>query len=292
MELQERDYYLGFSVFSDIGPKRFKLLLEYFGSAQKIWEASEKQFKDINLRPTIAEKFLKFRKNFSIPVFLDSLKKKKTDFLCLLDIIYPKLLKEIADPPIVIYFRGNRNVIEKNKTCVAIVGSRLMTVYGKNATEKITKGLCGNAIIVSGLADGVDTIAHKTAIENKGETIAVLGSGIDVIYPYKNYDLYWKIAKGNGLVLSEYPPGFAPSKSTFPLRNRIISGLSKALVVIEGKKTSGSLITARFAAEQGREVFAIPGPINSPMSEATSYLLKNGASLASNAEDILEEINS
>lgn len=292
MSLTEREYYLGFSVFPDIGPRRFQLLKGYFGSAKSAWEASESELFKINLGAKIISNFTDFRNNFSFSQFINNLQYKKIRFLTLKDENYPKLLKEIPDPPIVIYLRGNWDQTEKLNIKVGVVGTRRMTAYGKNSTQKIVSGLAQNGVtIVSGLAEGIDTIAHKTAIENNGKTIAVLGSGIDVIYPISNFDLYFQIIKKEGLIVSEYPPGFKPTKSSFPLRNRIISGLSNAVVVIEGKKTSGALITAKYALDQGKEVFAVPGPINSPTSEATTYLIKQGATIASNAGDIIEELH-
>ena len=168
-----------------------------------------------------------------------------------------------------------------------------MTTYGKNATVKIVRELVFNKMtVVSGMARGIDTVAHKTALENSGYTIAVLGTGIDVIYPPENADLYRQIINQNGLVVSEYPPGLKPTKSSFPLRNRIISGLSQGVLVIEGRRQSGALISARYALDQGREVFAVPGPINSPTSEGTAYLIKQGATVVSGVTDILEELGS
>ena len=291
MNLSERDYYLGFSVFPDIGPKRFRLLMEFFGSARRAWKTSEDELKDIKLNGNIISKFINFKKNFSIDKFLEKLNSKKINFLTEINPEYPVLLKEIPDPPIVIYIRGDLKRLEKINNTIAIVGTRAMTVYGRVATVKIVTELChAGFTVVSGLAAGIDTIAHKTAIENNEKTIAVLGNGIDIIYPAANYDLYWKIVNGSGLIISEYPPGYMPTKSSFPLRNRIISGLSKAVVVIEGKKTSGALITAKYALDQGRDVFAVPGPINQPTSEGTSYLIKNGAAVASSAEDIIESL--
>lgn len=290
--MTERDYYLGFSVFQDIGPVRFRLLIDYFGSAKRAWESSYAELIKINLNPKIAARFCDFRSKFSLPSFISGLKSKNVSFLTLADSEYPKLLKEISDPPIIIYIRGDLTRLKKIKNSVAIVGTRKMTFYGKIATEKIVTGLVdGGFTIVSGMAEGIDTIAHKTAIRGQGSTIAVLGNGIDIIYPASNYDLYWQIVKESGLILSEYPPGLRPSRSSFPLRNRIIAGFAKAVVVVEGKVTSGALITAKYALEAGREVFAVPGPINYPTSEGTTYLIKHGASIATMASDIFEGLN-
>src|SRR3989344_4845907 len=174
MNLEEKDYYLGFSVFFEIGPQRLKLLLDYFGSAKNIWEAKEKDLVKINLGFRIISKFIEFRNNFSFPKFIDNLSNKKISFLSLIDSAYPKILNEIADPPTVIYLRGNIDILEEVNVKVGIVGTRKMTVYGKSAAQKIVSGLAKNGVtIVSGLAEGIDTIAHKTAIGNNGKTIAV-----------------------------------------------------------------------------------------------------------------------
>lgn len=291
MKLIERDYYLGLSDFPEIGPVRFKLLFDYFGSAKKIWEASDMEFAKINLNKSIISKFIEFRSIFSFAKILATLKRENINFLTLGDTNYPDNLKQIPDAPIVLYLRGDVRLLGEKKINIAVVGTRMMTVYGKNSCQKIVKGLVENKVsIISGLALGIDTVAHQTAIDCGGITLAVLGCGIDVVYPSSNYQLYWQIINKKGLVISEYPPGFKPTKSTFPLRNRIISGLSQGVVVIEGKKTSGALITAKYAAEQGREVFAVPGPINSPNSEGTAYLIKNGAAIIASADDIWEEL--
>jgi len=203
---------------------------------------------------------------------------------------YPRLLKEIPDPPKVLYVRGKGSKINLEKT-IAVVGTRHVTAYGIEITKKIVKGLVLKGFtIVSGLAFGVDTIAHQTAIDAGGKTIAVLGCGIDIIAPLRNTDLYWQIIKGHGAIVSEIPLGVRPDKKVFVTRNRIISGLSLGVVVTEGARTSGSLITARYAGEQGREVFAVPGPVTSEFSGAASFLLKNGAKLVESASDVLEEL--
>lgn len=203
---------------------------------------------------------------------------------------YPRLLKEIPDPPAVLYVRGRGTKINLEKT-IAVVGTRHVTPYGEQMTKKLTTDLVKNGFtIVSGLAYGVDAIAHSAAIAAGGKTIAVLGCGIDIIAPPGNTDLYWHIVRGNGAVVSEIPLGVRTTKKKFVTRNRIISGLSLGVVVIEGARKSGTLITARYAAEQGREVFAVPGPVTSEYSGAASYLLKNGAKLVESASDILEEL--
>jgi DNA processing protein len=203
---------------------------------------------------------------------------------------YPKLLREIPDPPQKLYVRGTGSKINLEKT-IAVVGTRHVTPYGREVTIRLVTDLVAHGYtIVSGLAYGVDAVAHQAAIDADGKTIAVLGCGIDIIAPASNTELYWRIIRGNGAVVSEIPPGVRPNKKKFVTRNRIISGLSLGVLVTEGAKKSGSLITANYAAEQGREVFAVPGPVNSVYSGASSFLLKNGAKLVESVDDIIEEL--
>lgn len=203
---------------------------------------------------------------------------------------YPRLLREIPDPPAVLYVRGSGSKINLEKT-IAVVGTRHMTTYGRDVTKKLVTDLVGRGYtIVSGLAYGVDAVAHQAAIDAGGKTIAVLGCGIDIIAPSVNTDLYWRIVRGHGAIVSEVPPGVRTDKRRFVTRNRIISGLSLGVLVTEGAKKSGSLITASYAAQQGREVFAVPGPVTSMYSGAASFLLKNGAKLVESADDIIEEL--
>lgn len=203
---------------------------------------------------------------------------------------YPRLLAEIPDPPEVLYVRGRGSKINLEKT-IAVVGTRHVTEYGITMTKKLVTDLVHHGFtIVSGLAYGVDAIAHQAAITAGGKTIAVLGCGIDIIAPPSNARLYWDIVNGHGAVVSEIPPGVRTDKKRFVTRNRIISGLSLGVVVTEGARKSGSLITARYAGEQGRDVFAVPGPVTSTYSGAAAFLLKNGAKLVESASDILEEL--
>jgi len=216
------------------------------------------------------------------------IEKQKVGFIIPSENKYPNLLKEISYSPSSFYIKGE---IPEETPRIAIVGTRKISAYGKLVTEKLVQELVHyNFIIVSGLAYGVDTIAHKTALENQGKTIAVLGSGLNNIYPYSNKKLSQEIAK-HGALITEYPLEAPVLKHYFPWRNRIISGLSLATVVIEAPEKSGALITAQFALEQNREVFAIPGPIFNKNSAGTNNLIKQGAKLVSQIEDILEELN-
>ena len=204
---------------------------------------------------------------------------------------YPKLLKEIKNAPKIIYYRGE---IKKEENCFAIVGTRMNSIYGKQIALEIVEDLTESGLtIVSGLAPGIDTFVHETVVEKRSRTIAVLGTGLDEknIYPQENIKLIKKIIETGGCLISEYPPGTQGSKFTFPQRNRIISGLSLGTLVIEAKQKSGALITAHYARKQNRKVFAIPGSIYSSNSKGPHYLIKTGAKLTENANDILEELN-
>lgn len=291
MDIDERNYYLAFSCFSGIGPVRFKLLVDYFGSAKSAYLASEKDLHKIHISEKLLREFLNFRKTFPLSAYNQKLKKLDICAITLFEEDYPQLLSEISDPPFVIYVRGNIPDKKELKKSVAVVGTRKITNYGMHVTRRIAAGLSKEGfIVVSGMAYGVDTVAHEAAIEAGGKTIAVLGCGVNVIHPISNSNLYWKIVKSAGAVISEYPPGRYADRSYFPLRNRIISGLSLGVVVCEGAINSGSMITARYAAEQGREVFAVPGPITSPLSFGPMKLIKDGAKIIQNAQDIIEEL--
>ena len=287
--MDEKKYWLGFSVFNGIGPKRFKLLYDYFGSAKKIWQAKREALLATGLQIKIVNDLIRFRQQFNPDFYSKWLLKKEIKFLTLADSNYPKNLKQIDDSPFLLYYKGE--IKKSDDLAIGVVGTRRPTIYGKEVTENLVADLttCGLTII-SGMARGVDSIAHRTAMQYGGRTIAVFACGVDVIYPPENKKLSEEIIK-NGAIVSEFPVGIKPSLGSFPYRNRIVSGLSLGVLVTEGAERSGSLITARKAGEQGREVFAVPGPITSRMSAATSKLLKDGAKLVRNVGDILEELN-
>ncbi|MEB3101177.1 DNA-processing protein DprA [Ferviditalea candida] len=208
-------------------------------------------------------------------------------FVTVLDEAYPALLKQTAKPPWVLYYRGNDRLLQAS--AIAVVGTRTPTTYGKKAAERLSRELSDAGLtVVSGLARGIDSSAHLGALQGKGSTIAVLGTGPDIVYPPENKSLYREIAE-KGLILSEFPLGTSPHPGLFPLRNRIIAGISLGTVVVEAALKSGSLITADQALEESREVFAVPGPITSPKSLGALSLIKQGAKLVTGAEDILEE---
>jgi len=286
---KDKPYWIAFNVFAGIGPLRFKLLLDYFGMAEKAWEASVQELLKIGLGQKLTEKFVKYRSVFDIKTYLKTLEEKKIQVLTLSDRRYPKLLREIPTAPPVLYVKGE--IFPQDGQALAVVGTRKVTSYGRQVTQILTSDLVAQGFtIVSGMARGVDSIAHQAALKAGGRTIAVLGCGVDLVYPPENKGLYQQICQ-KGAVVSEVPVGKYVTRGVFPARNRIISGLSLGVLVTEGAKDSGSLITASFAGEQGREVFAVPGPITSPLSEAPATLIKKGAKLVYNVKDILEELN-
>lgn len=287
-------YFLGFSAFPGIGPVRFRLLYEYFTSAKIAWNASVHELKKIGLGSALSESFVRFRKTIQPEAYVEELHKKHIGALMITDARYPKLLKEISDAPFVLYIRGNtwHTSVDLSRS-IGIVGTRRMSRYGQEVTERIAQGLAAaSCTVISGMAYGVDAVAHKAVLDVGGTTIAVLGCGVDVIAPPSNERLYYEIIEsGRGAVVSEMPLGMRPNKGLFPARNRIISGLSRGIVVTEGAEDSGALITARYAAEQGRDVFAVPGPITSPYSRGPAKLLKHGATLVESANDIVDELH-
>ena len=276
-----------------IGPGKIRNLLKQFRSLSYILSSDYKTLTSVegistNLaRRIIQSKASKDDIRNKVEEELGKLSKISAKIITVWDSSYPSILKKIFDPPLLLYIIGD--FTEQDNYSISTVGTRMPTNYGTIQCEKIVAELAQqNITIVSGLARGIDSIAHRTALKNGSRTIAVIGSGLDVIYPPENRDLAGQIIE-RGAIISDYPVGTAPESSNFPPRNRIISGLSLAVIVIEAGETSGALITAEFAAEQGREVFAVPGPVTSEFSRASSILLKNGAKLVESADDIIEE---
>src|SRR3989338_994525 len=284
--MTDREYFLPFSVFPGIGPVKFEKLIKHFGTARNAWEAPSAGLR-ILLGEKLTAKFEKFRLEFDIPKFKKQLHKKKIDYVCLLDKQYPSLLKQIPNPPILLFVKGDKGLLTQDPA-IAVVGTRKMTGYGQEITELFACQLTdAGFIIVSGMAIGVDGQAHKSCLESGGKTIAVLGNGVDLPFPSSNAHLYDRILKEKGLIISEFPPGEPPSKGTFPSRNRIIAGMSQAVLVTQGASDSGSLITAKYGLQFGRPVFAIPGPITSSLSAAPLRLIEKGAKLVVSPDDIL-----
>lgn len=289
---EEAKYWLAFSQIQKIGPIKFQKILGYFNNLKNAWQAEAADFIKAGLEEKLAQEIIILRQGINPNEEWEKLEKEEVNFKTILDNDYPRLLKEIYDAPPILYYRGSLEPL--NQFCLAVVGTRKFSPYGRQAAEEIVFDLASQGItIVSGLALGIDAIAHEACLKAKGKTIAVLGSGIDWqnIYPATNRYLAKKIIETGGAVVSEYPIGTMPAKFTFPMRNRIISGLSLGTLVIEAPESSGALITAKHALEQNREVFALPGNIFNYHSQGTNNLIKQGAKLVTKASDILEEFN-
>jgi DNA processing protein len=277
------------NMVQDIGYIRLQALLDAFDSPGDILKASVRDLKSVKgIGSCIAMAIKSARSDHDIKKEISLVESSCIDIITLFDKNYPVSLKDIYDPPILLYVKGRLDALDE--LAIAIVGSRRCTYYGMNMADKLASDLVAYGVtIVSGLARGIDTAAHKGAIKGKGRTIAVLGNGLGSIYPLENKALAEKIIC-NGAIVSEFPMETPPFKQNFPRRNRIISGLSKAVLVVEAAKKSGALITADFALEQGRDVLAVPGMADRLSSTGTNELIKQGAKLIDNANDVLYEI--
>lgn len=285
----EKKYWIGLNLVRGIGAVRFQQIKNYFGDLSLAWNAPAESFKNAGLPGGVINNFLQLREQIDLDQLYESILEKDITVLTLLDDDYPHLLKEIDQSPPVIYVKGT--LTPADEFAVAIVGTRRVSDYGQQITRDASIYLAGHGLtIVSGLARGVDGIAHRHALEAGGRTIAVLGSGVDVIYPPEHRKLAEAISE-NGAVISDYPLGTQPEGINFPPRNRIISGLSLATIVVEAGDKSGALITADFALEQGRDVFAVPGNILSPASRGTNRLIQNGAYAMVSPQDVLDVLN-
>lgn len=287
--MADTKFRVAFTLVKGIGAVRLQALLDYFGDAESAWNAPAFDLVSAGLSKKLAERVLETRASLDLEQYMANLQAQEIQILTWDDPLYPAHLKQIDQPPPILYLKGAFS--PEDAWAVAIVGTRAVTAYGRQVTEEIATVLAQNGVtIVSGLARGVDAVAHSAAVKAGGRTLAVLGSGVDRIYPPEHRALAEKIML-QGAVLSDYAPGTPPESANFPPRNRIISGLSLAVVVIEAAETSGSLITASFAAEQGRDVFAVPGNIFAPQSKGTNRLIANGAKPLLAVNDILEALD-
>ncbi|MEZ5308474.1 MAG: DNA-processing protein DprA [Pyrinomonadaceae bacterium] len=275
-----------------IGPRKATELFEKFGSVDRIFGALRSELESVRLRPESIQSILAKQFHDRADREYEAVRKLGGEIIILDDGVYPQMLREIPDPPLVLYVFGNW--LECFETpSVGVVGSRRCTTYGKNTAEMLSRDLASVGVTVtSGFARGIDSAAHKGALEAGGKTIAVFGTGLDRVYPRENARLMNEILESGGSVVTQFPLGTPPLRDNFPYRNRIISGLSHALLVIEASEKSGSLITARLAAEQDREVLAVPGNITSKNSFGTNYLIKSGAKLVQHWQDVVSEFPS
>ncbi len=285
----ERYYLAALNAVYNLGFKKTRLLIEHFGSVTKAYEASERELAATHLFTCEkCSKILAARVRDYPEKLHFFCKTNGVDILTTEDNNYPLQLKNIQNPPSVLYIKG---LLPDTSSAVGVVGSRKSTSYGLKVAITFAQDLAlAGLTIVSGGARGIDTAAHKGALKADGKTIAVLGCGIDVTYPYENADLFKQIAE-KGAIITEFPPGTEPRAKNFPARNRIISGLSQGILVVEAARKSGAMITAEFAMDEGREVYSIPGSIFSPTSMGTNSLIKQGAKLVQRPEDILEDFH-
>ena len=286
--MSPREALIALNLLPDIGPVRIRNLLEHFGDAAAVLSAPQKVLMEVErIGPKAANVITRWRELADLKGELKHIEKFGCTIITQDDETYPELLREIYDPPIILYLKGEL----KPKDCyaIAMVGTRQSTLYGRQSAERLSSQLAASGVtVVSGGARGIDSVSHEGALKVGGRTIAVLGTGLDIVYPAENFKLFQRIA-GQGAVITQFPFGRKGSKQSFPIRNRIVAGMTQGTIVVEANRSSGALITANFAAESGRTVFAVPGRIDSPRSAGCHDLIKQGAQLCESAEDVLAE---
>lgn len=282
-------YLLALHSIDGLGPIRLKAILNYFKDPKLAWEGREVEYKQIGIPKNTVELLFETRKKLEPEKYAENISKSGIKWLSIFDENYPKSLAQIYDPPTLFYYKGE--ILPADQNAIAVVGTRKMTGYGRTVTADFTKQfVMAGLTIISGLARGVDSCAHLQALESGGRTIAVLGGGLNHIFPSENTRLAEKIAAGPGAIISEFPPDYPSLPGNFPSRNRIIAGLSKAVLVTEAAANSGSLITARCAVEYGIDVFAVPGPVTSSLSRGPINLIQDGAQAVFDASEVLAEM--
>lgn len=286
--MSHSEYLLGFSRVPDIGPKRLLKLINWFGDIRSAWEADERALQQAGLAAQPCANLIRTRDQLDLQAEIARIERVGARIVALNDPAYPPALRQVDSPPLLLYVRGT--LLPADEQALAVVGTRKASPYGRDAAYGLSRQLARSAVtIISGLALGIDTAAHRGALDGGGRTIAVLGSGIDQLYPRENQGLAGEIIRF-GAVISEFPLSTPPDARNFPRRNRIISGLAMGVLVVEAPENSGALITASTAAEQGRDVFAVPGNIFNPNSRGTNRLIQDGAKLVLDADDILDEL--
>ncbi|MCD6401209.1 MAG: DNA-processing protein DprA [Anaerolineales bacterium] len=282
-------FWVGFNIVKGIGGARLRMLLNAFGDAQSAWFAPRDSLRELGLSSKVIGNLIEARSSDVLDRVWAKIEHDRITLLTWEDEDYPQRLKEIPNTPPLLYLKGSLKT--EDDWSVAIVGTRRITAYGREVTAQIASTLAHSGVtIVSGLARGIDAVAHTAALDAGGRTIAVLGCGVDIIYPPENRRLAERIIE-NGAILSDYPPGTPPEANNFPPRNRIISGISRAVIVVEAGRKSGALITARFAADQGKDVFAVPGNIFAPQSRGTNHLIQQGAHPLLDPKDVMEVLD-
>ncbi|PID85408.1 MAG: DNA-protecting protein DprA [Chloroflexi bacterium] len=288
--MSELKYWLGFNIVKGVGPAKVQALLDFYGELSAAWVAPEHELMRIGLDKRSLKALRAARERLDLDAEMAKIEAAGIQLLTWHMPEYPSYLKETPTPPPLIYVAGE--LLEVDQFAVAVVGTRRLTSYGRQVTKDLVTGLVHSGVtVVSGLARGIDAVAHQTAVSLDGRTIGVLGSGLDCIYPAEHRSLAKEITRGKGALISEYALGVRPEAKNFPPRNRIISGMSLGVIVVEAGERSGALITTNFALEQDRDVFAVPGNINSPVSKGPNQLIQQGAKLVTSVDDVLEELN-
>ncbi|MFA6567535.1 MAG: DNA-processing protein DprA [Victivallales bacterium] len=287
--MTDREAYITLNIISGIGPARVKSLCGRFGSVSNVLQSSREELKSVQgIGGTLAEAISCWKTDADYKSEMKLAERAGVEIITLADDEYPSALKEVHDAPLCLYIRGQ--MPSDNDFMLGVVGSRRITNYGRSMSEHLSRAAAyAGWTVVSGLAYGTDAVAHKTVVDAGGRTIAVLGGGLARIFPQDHVPLAKSIIESGGAVISEFPMEFAPNRRSFPMRNRIISGLSKGVIVIEAGTTSGALITAKFALDQGRLVFAVPGQADNPQARGCNSLIKQGAKLTESFDDIMEE---
>lgn len=287
--MKELKYWIWLSRIENINKKIILKLLEKYKTPETIWNITKQELISLGISTKNADRITDIRYKQNLDKFIDYMSKNNIEILTLEDESYPKSLKEIYDSPISIYVKGNKEIL--NERSIAIIGCRQASKYGEKVAKEFAYNLSKHNInIISGGARGIDTYSHIGSIMAKGKTISVVGCGLDRIYPPENRKLFDKIIDTGGIIVSEYTMGTPPLQRNFPERNRIISGISNGILVVEAKEKSGTLITVDFALEHGKDVYVIPGNIDNPNSYGTNELIKQGAKLITKVEEILEEL--
>lgn len=287
--MKDIEYWIWLSRIEGLNPKFLNDLLEKYNNPKKIWDKTKEELIEDGIKEKYACEITSNRYREKLDKYLKYMNENNIEIITINDKQYPDKLKVIYDPPIVLYVKGNKNIL--NDKSIAIIGCRMCTKYGENTSKKISYNLSINNInIISGLAKGIDSFAHKGSLAAQGKTIAVVGCGLDRVYPKENKELSDEIITRGGAIISEYVIGTKPIAKNFPKRNRIISGLSDAVIVVEAREKSGTLITVDFALEQGKNIYAVPGNIDNPNSYGTNDLIKQGAKIVTKLQDILEDL--
>lgn len=287
--MNDHQYWIGFDRVRGIGSVRTNQLLEYFGDLKTAWFADAGELRQAGMPDKVIDELSKIRSEIDLEEELSKIQALGISVVTIKQDIYPQLLQSVPNAPPVLYVKGQ--ILEDDQFAIAIVGTRRKTSYGKQVAMELSRFLAENGItVISGMARGIDTIAHQGALDGGGRTIAVMGCGLDIVYPPENHQLSKQIIE-NGALVSEFYPGTQPEAVNFPPRNRIISGLARAVVVVEADERSGALITAKFALEQTRDVFAVPGSIYAPRSRGTNRLISDGALPLLDFKDLLLVLN-